>query len=209
VTPQRALGILVGGLTVAVVARSTLIPSDWHFAYNVALGLGSVLLARAAGLGTRELGLAADRVGAGVRLGGLAFLAITAGLVAAAFLGLLDDDRTSVDLGEMLVRVLVVIPIGTVLVEEIAFRGGLDGLLTQVTTPMRTYVVGAVLFGLWHVPPIVGDGVWLVLGTVVATTIAGIGFIWLRHRSDSLMAPILAHVGTNSVAFALSWMTSA
>jgi membrane protease YdiL (CAAX protease family) len=206
VAPQRALAILVSGLAAAVIARSAVISSDWHFVYNVSLAVAAVLLARSAGLGPADLGCAPERIGAGLRLGGLALLAITAVLVVAAFAGLLEDDRTAVGAGEMLVRVLVVIPIGTVAVEELSFRGALDGLLGRVTTPTRTYVVGALLFGMWHVPPIAGDGVWPVLGTVVATTAAGAGFIWLRRRSDSLVAPILAHVGTNSVTFALSWL---
>lgn len=61
----------------------------------------------------------------------------------------------------------------------------------------------AVLFGFWHVPGVIAgaddaDDVATVVsaaaGTVVATTVAGLVFIWLRRRSDSLLAPMLAHV---------------
>jgi membrane protease YdiL (CAAX protease family) len=40
-----------------------------------------------------------------------------------------------------------------------------------------------------------------VLGTIAATTAAGIVFALLRLRSGSLLAPVLAHVATNSFAY--------
>jgi membrane protease YdiL (CAAX protease family) len=208
VRTERALAVLVGGLTAAIVARSTVIPSDWHFAFNLAVAGFSLAVAWGAGLRSAELGLARRRLGAGFRYGAAAFLAISLAVASAVPVGLLDDDRTTVGLAEMALRVLVVIPIGTVLVEELAFRGALYGLLDAASTAGRSMVIGSVLFGLWHVPPILGDSVWIVLGTLVATTVAGAGFIWLRRRSDSLLAPVLAHLATNSVTFALSWAVS-
>ena len=40
----------------------------------------------------------------------------------------------------------------------------------------------------------------------VATTVAGVGFAWRRIRSGSLVAPIMAHVATNSVSLVAAWM---
>ena len=205
---DRALALLIGGLTGAIVARSTVIPSDRHFAFNLTIVVFSMGVAWTAGLRSDDLGLARRHVGAGFRYGGAVFLAITAALALAALFGLLDDDRTTIGISEMLLRVLVVIPIGTVVMEEFAFRGVLYGLLEHTATPVRSMVAGSVLFGLWHAPPIAGGGAWTVLGTVVATTVAGAGFIRLRRRSGSLLAPVLAHLGTNSVTFALSWVAS-
>lgn len=204
----QALALLIGGLTAAIIARSTVIPSGWHFTFNVSLVVFSAVVAGSAGLRSDELGLARRNAGPGLRYGGAVFLAITVVVAGAALVGLLDDARTTIGLGDMLVRVLVAIPIGTVLMEEFAFRGVLYGLLERITTPVRSIAAGAVLFGLWHVPPIVDDGVWTVLGTLVATTVAGVGFVWLRRRSGSLLAPVLAHLATNSVTFALSWVAS-
>jgi ABC-type uncharacterized transport system permease subunit len=51
-----------------------------------------------------------------------------------------------------------------------------------------------------------GIAVGAVIGTVIASSIAGVGFGWLRVRSDSLLAPILAHIATNSVTFAVAWI---
>ena len=44
-----------------------------------------------------------------------------------------------------------------------------------------------------------------VAGTFVVTTIAGVGFLWLRTRSGSVVAPMLAHLATNSLTFAVAW----
>jgi len=78
-----------------------------------------------------------------------------------------------------------------------------------------------VLFGLWHVAPAIasaddnaaladvasasGGLAATVVATVVTTTVAGFALCWLRLRSRSLLAPALAHVATNSVAFAVAW----
>lgn len=202
---RRALAVLVAGLAVAVVARSTVVPSGWHLPFNLAVAVFALGVGRFAGLDADELGCSRRRLGSGFRYGAGAFVAISAVVAVAAALGLLDDERTDVGVGEMALRVLVVIPIGTVLVEELAFRGVLYGLLERVTSPGRAIAAGAMLFGLWHAPPLAGDGVAVVAGTVAATTVAGVGFVWLRRRSDSLLAPVLAHLATNSVTFALSW----
>jgi membrane protease YdiL (CAAX protease family) len=202
---------LVGGLAAANVARTAVVPKRWHLAWNLAMGAGAVAVARGAGLGAAELGLARRQVPAGLKVGGVAFGAISAAVAAAAgtavaiglAAGELDDDRTDVSAAEMAQRVLLVIPIGTVLVEELAFRGALHGLLERTALP--TLAVGSVLFGLWHVAPIWSDGPLVVAGTLVATTAAGAGFTWLRQRSDSVVAPTLAHLATNSTTFALVW----
>jgi membrane protease YdiL (CAAX protease family) len=69
------------------------------------------------------------------------------------------------------------------------------------------------LFGLWHVPPVwnTANGstvarIGAAIATVIATTVAGVVFCWLRLRSRSLVAPMLAHVATNSVTFVVAWM---
>jgi membrane protease YdiL (CAAX protease family) len=38
------------------------------------------------------------------------------------------------------------------------------------------------------------------LAAVAATAIVGVGFLWLRLRANSTVAPILAHIATNSFA---------
>ena len=97
-----------------------------------------------------------------------------------------------------------------------AFRSALPALLRRAGAGTRTAIVSsATLFGLWHVAPslttALGDPsrdlpVWVVVaGTVVFTTAAGVGLGWLRHRSGSLLPPVLVHLATNSLGVLLLW----
>lgn len=54
--------------------------------------------------------------------------------------------------------------------------------------------------------PIGGIASSAIVGTVAATTAAGVGFAWLRLRSGSLLALILILIATNSLAFAVAWV---
>jgi uncharacterized protein len=86
---------------------------------------------------------------------------------------------------------------------------------TRSTRNVAT-VVSSVLFGLWHALPslaggpanhaadqIVGGGtggmVLRALGTILFTAGAGVVFCVLRLRSDSLLAPMLAHWSVNAI----------
>jgi uncharacterized protein len=209
---RRTIAALVGLVAVLAtydVVRHASIPSRLDTAANVAM-IGIVaLVAAAAGLGATELGVARADAPSGLRWGLAAFAVVTVVLAIAAAVpawrGLFDDGRTDVSAAAMVWRVLLVIPIGTVVFEELAFRGVLLGVLRRLTADRCAVAVCAVLFGLWHIPGVWDDGVGAVAGTVLATSAAGVAFAWLRLRSGSLVAPILAHVATNSVAFVLAW----
>jgi membrane protease YdiL (CAAX protease family) len=47
--------------------------------------------------------------------------------------------------------------------------------------------------------------VLVVVGAVTITFLAGLVFCWLRLRSRSLIAPIVAHMATNGLALAVAW----
>ena len=103
----------------------------------------------------------------------------------------------------------MLIPIGTVLLEEVAFRGVLWGLLWRLGGTVVATAVSSALFGLWHILPsflraavakdlkvigsAVGQGrsaqVIAVLGTVLFTAGSGVVFCELRRRSGSILAP--------------------
>lgn len=221
---QRTAGVLAAvlvALAVANVARSALVPSGAHLVFNMGLAALVVALGSLAHLSADELGLARAAVGRGLRLGGAAFASITVAVAVAAAVpalqGAFDDERADIGLWSLLVRVLIVIPVGTVVVEELIFRGVVHGLLTRLTSVARAVAIGAVVFGLWHVYPewrasADGDAVadlgraGAVAATLASTTIAGALFGWLRVRSGSLVAPALAHLGTNTVAFVAAWL---
>jgi membrane protease YdiL (CAAX protease family) len=139
--------------------------------------------------------------------------------VVPALRPLFDDARVrDLDSVGVAYHALVRIPLGTVLFEELAFRGALFGALAGVATSMRAALLSSVVFGLYHVRPTLGllnandvDGTIVrtlsVTGAVVGTTAAGLLFCLLRTRSDSTVAPIVAHIGTNSFALLASAAT--
>ncbi|MEE2033034.1 CPBP family intramembrane glutamic endopeptidase [Rhodococcus chondri] len=124
-----------------------------------------------------------------------------------------------------LVASMIIIPLQTVIPEELAFRGVLHGTLERVWGARGVFAAGSLLFGLWHVASsfglttgnaglsgFLGVGIWGqilgVAGAVVATAAAGFVFTWLRRRSGSILAPIALHWslnGAGALAAALVW----
>ena len=154
-------------------------------------GIGAVALTRASGLDRHALGLDPSRLRAGLKWGAAAGGAIGACYVAALSVPavrerFVDDERGR--LGDFYEWIGLHIPIGTVLAEELLFRGALTALVGPLPQ--------AVAFGLWHVRPAmaVGDSV---VTTVVVTGLSGLGFAWLRKGSGSVLAPALAHLAIN------------
>ncbi|NND02074.1 MAG: CPBP family intramembrane metalloprotease [Acidimicrobiia bacterium] len=123
-----------------------------------------------------------------------------------------DDERVSPD--DVAYQMLVRIPLGTVVLEEVAFRAVLPVLLDGIerSTPS---VSSAVLFGLWHVLPTLNtldinevadptSRVKAVGGGVGATAVVGWLFDWLRLRTGSVTAPMLVHWSANAVSYAIA-----
>ncbi|WP_415975525.1 CPBP family intramembrane glutamic endopeptidase [Rhodococcus sp. 077-4] len=94
--------------------------------------------------------------------------------------------------------VLFRIPVGTVLTEELLFRGVLDS---------ASPVLSPIFFGLWHINPARAAGD-TVIGTVVATAAAGVVFSWLRSRSGSMLAPALLHYFLNASGAVLAHLAA-
>jgi uncharacterized protein len=182
---------------------------------NLAAAGAVVGAARRHGLTWSELGLSRDRAGAGARLGGACAAIVAGALAGAAALPalrpLLDDARVqSLSPGEVAYHALVRVPLGTVLFEELAFRGALLGAFARTFDSTRAAIASSAVFGLWHVRPTLGlldandvaddplARAGLVAAAVVATTAGGMIFCLLRVRSGSTVAPIVAHTATNS-----------
>ncbi|WP_169951932.1 type II CAAX prenyl endopeptidase Rce1 family protein [Microbispora sp. H11081] len=122
-----------------------------------AVATGTLLVvARRAGLTWHELGFRDARAGAVT--GGALAAAVAAGYAAGVALPrtrpLFKDQRAlALSRRRVLEEALVQVPFGTVLLEEVGFRGVLPALLGRVM-PARAAVAGsAALFGLWHVLP--------------------------------------------------------
>jgi membrane protease YdiL (CAAX protease family) len=189
-----------------------------------------ILLGRAAGLSWSDLGLApADlRAGAVYAVAAAAVIAcvylvgVAVPRTRPAFL----DTRYRVGPRGALFAAFVTVPVATVLVEEVAFRGVLWGLVAEEWSPTTATATTAVLFGLWHVLPalalvrthtaVAGGSapdrrrtVLTVVGTVAFTTAAGVVFAEMRRRSGSVVAPMGLHWATNGLGvLAAAWAWS-
>jgi membrane protease YdiL (CAAX protease family) len=193
-------------------------PRRAHLLTQPVAGVLLLALGRWAGLSWGDLGLAVGAAGVGVLVGMIGAILIAAGyalaLAVPALRGAFLDTRYDVGLRSALRIALMEIPLSTVLLEEIAFRGVVWGLLAADAGPVPATAVSSVLFGVWHVLPaldlartstaIGGPGVsWgrrvTVVGTtVLATAIAGVLLAELRRRTGSLLAPIAIHWAANA-----------
>ena len=185
-------------------------------------------LARVAGLSWDELGLGRAAAGRGLRWAAVIVGAVALGYVVVLGLPGLDevlvDERTPTTMADAALEAFVVIPARTVLLEEVAFRGVLWGLLAKASGPRVATGVSSLVFGVWHVLPATGFAASnqaagdvlgrsagatavVVVGTVLVTGVAGLLLAELRRRSGSLLAPIGLHwaangLGTLASAFA-------
>jgi membrane protease YdiL (CAAX protease family) len=219
---RRRLFGLTGTVVVVLAAWNNLVitrlpgyPAS-YVVINMAAAGTLLAAARWAGLTWQELGLSWRRLPAGLALGGACAATIAAGYVVAlvvpALRPLLTDARVSgMDGGEIAYQTLVRVPFGTVIWEEIAFRGVLLAALTRLFSVRVATVASAVLFGIWHIRPTLSavaandfvDGAvptgGVVLLVCLGTAAAGVLFTVLRLRSGSLLAPVLLHLATNSL----------
>jgi uncharacterized protein len=199
----------------------------WHNRWYVPLNAGATGVVLAAAVTS---GLTGADIGFGPgswRLGraGTGWVgAVAAGwLVIAAVPAtkpVLSDKRSAGLSGRAAVyQAAVRIPIGTVLWEEVAFRGVLQASLRRVLPPPAAIAVTSAVFGLWHIRP-----TWQALrtngladdrhrrqavirvGAVCAGMSAGGALLsWLRERSGGLAAPIALHLATNSGGAVAAW----
>ena len=195
-------------------------PTRAHVVTGPLAALLLLLVGRLAGLTWPELGLGRQTLLRGAQVAVVAAVAVAivyaVGVAIPLTRGAFRDTRYRLGLRAALYAALVVIPLGTVLFEEVAFRGVLWGLLADdFGVPVAT-AASAGLFGLWHVLPAMdlvrthtsvrGDTTAgrrrvaiTMLATIAFTTIAGIVFAELRRRSGSLVAPIGLHWATNGL----------
>jgi membrane protease YdiL (CAAX protease family) len=196
-----------------------------------AAAVGLVILVRSRGLGWSELGLGREqwRSGAGYAAAvvGIVLMVIAIGALLPWTRPMFMNNHYAT-LSGALIASMVIIPLQTVIPEELAFRGVLHGALDRAWGVRGVAAAGSLLFGLWHIASsfgltsgnvgfsrILGGGVFGmvagVVGAVIATAAAGFVFTWLRRRSGSLIAPIALHWSLNgmgALAAALVWHAS-
>ena len=212
--------------TVVVVVVLVLLNLIEHLLHG-ALWLGPLVsvallaFARWTGLTWSQLGLSPDRLRSGCRwaigaivvVAGVYLIGTLVPTTRQAFL----DTRYRLTVPGALLSAFVVIPLGTVLVEEIAFRSVLWGTLARHARTSGVLVASSALFGLWHILPSlhlaaanqgVGNAVHgaggsatalVVASTVAFTAVGGVLIGELRRRSGSVLASIGMHWATNGL----------
>jgi membrane protease YdiL (CAAX protease family) len=184
-----------------------------------AAAVGLLILVRSRGLGWSEIGLSREHWKAGAGYAAVAVAVVTTVVVVGALLPwtrpmFMNNNYATVS--GALIASMIVIPLQTVIPEELAFRGVLHGALNRAWGFRGVAAAGSLLFGLWHIASslgltssnvgftrIFGGGVVGTMAGVVlavaATGVAGFVFTWLRRRSGSLIAPIALHWSLNGM----------
>lgn len=217
---------------VFVIASANLIA---HYGHGRAIFLviptTALLLGAAAlltGLKWHDLGVTLPQLRRGLPWAGVVIVVVVVIIAVAVAIPPLREfflDERWKSARTALLAAFVVIPLQTVLPEELLFRGVLQGALMRTWSVPVALTVGAVLFGMWHITSslhlaegneglrdIVGGGnagqIAGVALSVVATTAAGLIFGWLRYKTDSLLTPIALHWALNAtgaLGAAIAW----
>jgi membrane protease YdiL (CAAX protease family) len=187
----------------------------WYIATNLAVGAAMLALARPL-LNWTQLGL-----GEASWLPGLAWGAVTmvGGAVVIftsqrfpAVAEMFEDRRyAGISDGDAVRHALIRVPLGTALLEEVAFRGVLFALWEGSFSVPVAVVGTSLIFGLWHIGPVlqnlranqvdlksrqglIGLGVGIAL-----TTLAGFGLSLLRVWSAGILGPFILHWAVNAL----------
>ncbi|MFB7178419.1 lysostaphin resistance A-like protein [Streptomyces sp. NPDC056257] len=220
------------GLTVAVLVAANLAVHHWPGLPGLvtAVVVSALLLGVLFGAGgtLADAGLAPGTLARGARwalalIGLVAVVYLAAALLPATRTTFEDRRYAGMTGSGLLLRVFLLVPVGTVLVEEIAFRGVLYGLVCRARGAVWATAVSSLLFGLWHVLPslhlatakpaltrVFGDSApgaaLAVLCAVLFTAAAGVLLCELRRRSGSLLAPMGLHWAVNALGYLVGFL---
>jgi membrane protease YdiL (CAAX protease family) len=211
------------GLLVVVSVLGNAVAPRGYILWSVLGAGGLALLARRDGLQPAQWGLGPLR--RRVAFVALGLLVATSAVVSAvsqvpAVADAFVDDRVVGLTGAQVAYLAFLrVPFGTVLIEEVAFRGVLLAILGQRLPVWGAVALSSLAFGVWHVLPILyvapgnaamagafaSSRVLAVLAGVLASALVGAAFCWLRLRFDHLIAPMAVHAGANATAYWVAW----
>jgi membrane protease YdiL (CAAX protease family) len=195
--------------------------------YVLWAGLGVVglaMLARADGLTGGEWGIGPvppRAARAALALAGATAAVLLAGTQLPGVAEAYADERvTGMSAAQVAGAVLVRVPLGTALLEELAFRGVLLAMLARRHGTGRAVLGSSAAFAVWHLAPALGlaagnAAVGSALGAhpaaatsvaVLAAGVAGAVLCGLRIRYDHVIVPWSVHVTANSGAYLLAWL---
>lgn len=215
---------------IAVLIVVNLLTNRWakqHYLVICLVATAVMLaLAQLDNLSWSELGLGQGTWKSGLIWSAVVFAAVVLFYALAASIPITRKgfgDKRSAEQGwlSLLYHSAVRIPLGTALMEEVAFRGVLLAVVAQSWGWWTGIIVSSVLFGFWHVLPsldfhansdaaaVLGSGkkaqASSVVLTVLGTGAAGVGFCLLRGFTGSLFPPIVLHASLNGIGMAVSW----
>src|SRR5438034_6546879 len=156
-TPVVELSLVVAVLVVANLFNNRFVRSA-YLATSLVTTAVLLVIFRLGRFTWADAGLARDSLASGARWALVLVLVVAAGYAVAALLPatrrLLVDRRVEhAGAGQLAYQALVRIPLGTVVLEEVAFRGVLYGLLLHTAGIVWATAVSSALFGLWHILP--------------------------------------------------------
>ena len=185
--------------------------------------VGLVLLARADGLSRRDWGFGPVTRRAALAAAGFAAV-IALGMLVGTQLPGIDEayrDERVVGMagGEVALAALVRVPVGTALLEELAFRGVLLAMLARRYGLARGVLGASLAFGVWHLLPALGlsagnQALGAALGPsalvsavigIAAASLVGAFLCVVRIRYDHLVVPWAMHATANGLAYLLAW----
>ncbi|GAA1641325.1 CPBP family intramembrane glutamic endopeptidase [Actinoplanes couchii] len=212
-------------ILIAVNVANKFGPSGTGLVAGPLVALLLILVGRRAGLTWHDLGLSRRTLLPGLKYAVGAVVVVAAVYAIGAAIPFtrpaFQDVRYHLHLSAALLAAFVVVPLGTVLLEEVAFRGVLMGLVNRHRGAVWASIVSSVLFGLWHILPSLrlnqangavgatfGTGltgqVLAVAGAVAFTALAGLLLCELRRRSGSLLAAAALHWATNGLGLLIT-----
>jgi membrane protease YdiL (CAAX protease family) len=231
-TPQVALPAVIAVLVVANVLNNRLAPSAYVFTSVATTGVLLLLLRSTCGTWHdtwTAVGLGRDTLRRGLAWGAALVVVVALGYLVLALhpagrAFLWDRRAAGSGWGTVAYQALVRVPLGTVLLEEVAFRGVLYAVVRGPYGTAWATVVSSLLFGLWHVLPSQGLGganpavgrlfgagspggtALVTIAAVAVTTAAGVLLCELRRTSGSLLAPAALHGATNGLGYVVAFL---
>lgn len=182
---------------------------------------GLFLVCRLAGLSLADVGLSKSQIGSGLKYGLIAIgiIAMVFAIIYFVDQNVFRDKRYDHALSTALYSALLLVPLKTVIFEELAFRGIMPALVKGIGANLLIIVVSSsLLFGLWHIASAPKSDAlsvghysnWLIVAAIFMATSAGGAILYfLRYQSDSLIASMLVHWFVNGFAIvlaSLSWL---
>ena len=223
-----ALGVAIVLLVISNYMSNRVIPQWAYVPWNLSMAGLLLLVSTRGGAGPVAIGLGIRHwhrpVGVGLLLFGSTAMVFALGMIVPATHDAFLDTRIGgATLLTMLFVVLVQIPLGTVVLEEVAFRGVLPALMGAAPAIRWRWVpvLGAsVAFGLWHILPSMGIGnansaVGETIGTnpwvtttaaVLSMIAAGVLMCLMARVGKGIKTTMLLHWATNSLGFLAAWL---